>query len=134
MGSNPTVTPKFPFSDLTSDRSLNNIPPKTRTVKKSPLYARMEKLKIGEAFVVNDAQMASVAANIYATAKRIGIKVTLRQMPEGVGVWRVRNTGTAQTDTERKNESGGQAAPRKRLVKAANAAQTQGRGRGRKAA
>lgn len=124
---------QYNFSDLSGDRLLNNIPPKTRTVKKSPLYARMEKLKIGEAFVVNDAQMASVAANIYATAKRIGIKVTLRQMPEGVGVWRVRNTNASQTDTERKNESQNGAPAKKRLVKA-NAAQAQGRGRGHKAA
>jgi hypothetical protein len=125
---------QYNFSDLTSDRSLSHIPPKTRTVKKSPLYARMEKLKIGEAFIVNDAQMGSVAANIYATAKRIGIRVTLRQMPEGVGVWRVRNSNIAQTDTERKNEGSGQAAPRKRLIKAKDAAQTSGRARGRKAA
>ena len=77
---------QYQFSDLNTDRTVSNIPPKTRTVKKSPLAARMEKLKINEAFVVNDAQMASVAANIYATAKRIGVKVTLRQLPEGVGV------------------------------------------------
>lgn len=124
---------QYQFSDLNTDRTVSNIPPKTRTVKKSPLAARMEKLKINEAFVVNDAQMASVAANIYATAKRIGVKVTLRQLPEGVGVWRVRNTNASQTDTERKNESQNGAPAKKRLVKA-NAAQSQGRGRGRKAA
>lgn len=124
---------QYQFSDLNTDRTVSNIPPKTRTVKKSPLAARMEKLKINEAFVVNDAQMASVAANIYATAKRIGVKVTLRQLPEGVGVWRVRNTNASQTDTERKNETQNGAPAKKRLVKA-NAAQSQGRGRGRKAA
>ena len=124
---------QYQFSDLNTDRTVNNIPPKTRTVKKSPLAARMEKLKINEAFVVNDAQMASVAANIYAIAKRIGVKVTLRQLPEGVGVWRVRNTNASQTDTERKNETQNGAPAKKRLVKA-NAAQSQGRGRGRKAA
>jgi hypothetical protein len=124
---------QYQFSDLNTDRTVNNIPPKTRTVKKSPLAARMEKLKINEAFVINDAQMASVAANVYATAKRIGVKVTLRQLPEGVGVWRVRNTNASQTDTERKNETQNGAPAKKRLVKA-NAAQSQGRGRGRKAA
>ena len=124
---------QYQFSDLNTDRTVSNIPPKTRTVKKSPLAARMEKLKINEAFVINDAQMASVAANIYATAKRIGVKVTLRQLPEGVGVWRVRNTNASQTDTERKNETQNGAPAKKRLVKA-NAAQSQGRGRGRKAA
>lgn len=111
---------QYNFSDLSGDRSLNNIPPKTRTVQKSPLYARMEKLKIGEAFVIKDSQMGSVAANIYATAKRIGIKVTLRQLDEGVGIWRVRNLSQSQTETERKNE--GTKVPAK------------GRGRGRKAA
>ncbi|BBA65257.1 predicted ORF [Xanthomonas phage XacN1] len=124
---------QYQFSDLNTDRTVSNIPPKTRTVKKSPLAARMEKLKINEAFVINDAQMASVAANVYATAKRIGVKVTLRQLPEGVGVWRVRNTNASQTDTERKNETQNGAPAKKRLVKA-NAAQSQGRGRGRKAA
>ena len=124
---------QYQFSDLNTDRNVSNIPPKTRTVKKSPLAARMEKLKINEAFVINDAQMASVAANVYATAKRIGVKVTLRQLPEGVGVWRVRNTNASQTDTERKNETQNGAPAKKRLVKA-NAAQSQGRGRGRKAA
>ncbi len=127
---------QYQFSELQNDRNTVAIPPKTRTVKKSPLTARMEKLKINDAFVVNDAQMASVAANIYATAKRIGIKVTLRQLPEGVGVWRVRNTNASQTDTERKNESTASVQaipPRKRLVKA-NSNLSQGRGRGRKAA
>ena len=109
---------QYNFSDLNTDRNLSAIPPKTRTVKKSPLAARMEKLKINEAFVIDDAQMASVAANVYATAKRVGIKVTLRQLEDGVGVWRVRNTNAAQTDTERKNESG----------------KVQGQRRGRKAA
>jgi hypothetical protein len=73
---------QYQFSDLNTDRTVSNIPPKTRTVKKSLLAARMEKLKINEAFVINDAQMASVAANVYATAKRIGVKVTLRQLPQ----------------------------------------------------
>lgn len=122
---------QYQFSDLNTDRNINAIPPKTRTVKKSPLAARMEKLKINEAFIINDAQMASVAANVYATAKRIGVKVTLRQLAEGVGVWRVRNTSASQTDTERKNESQNGAPAKKRLVKASAA---QGRGRGRKAA
>lgn len=119
---------QYQFSDLNTDRTVSNIPPKTRTVKKSLLAARMEKLKINEAFVINDAQMASVAANVYATAKRIGVKVTLRQLPEGVGVWRVRNTNASQTETERKNEAQNGAPAKKRLVKA-NAAQSQGRGR-----
>ena len=88
----------YTFSNLNSD--IGAIPAKTRTVKKSPLYARMEKLKIGEAFVINDAQMTSVAANIYATAKRAGIKVTLRQLEEGVGVWRIRNSNAATTEKQ----------------------------------
>lgn len=88
----------YTFSSLNSD--IGAIPAKTRTVKKSPLYARMEKLKIGEAFVINDAQMTSVAANIYATAKRAGIKVTLRQLEEGVGVWRIRNTASQSEKSE----------------------------------
>ena len=117
---------QYNFSDMNTNSSAIAIPPKTRTVKKSPLYARMEKMKIGEAFVVNDAQMASVAANIYATAKRIGIKVTLRQLEEGVGVWRVRNQQNASNNTnESQNEGSGQATGRKRLVKG---------NRGRKAA
>lgn len=119
---------QYQFSDLNTDRNISAIPPKTRTVRKSPLAARMEKLKINEAFVINDAQMASVAANIYATAKRIGVKVTLRQLENGVGVWRVRNTSASQTDTERKNE-GNAVAPRKRVVKV-----VKGQRNGRKAA
>jgi hypothetical protein len=125
------MTP-YQFSEFNTDR--NTIPPKTRTVKKSALTTRMEKLKINDAFIIDDAQMASVAANVYATAKRIGIKVTLRQLSEGVGVWRVRNTNASQTDTERNNETQNGIPAKKRLVKAANATQTQGRGRGRKAA
>ena len=91
--------------NLTSlSRSLSDIPAKTRTVAKSPLYSKMEKMGIGEAFVVEKAEMASVAANIYATAKRIGIKVTLRQLPEGVGVWRIRNSN-ARTEVEQTKET-----------------------------
>lgn len=92
------MTQNYTFSDLNNASSVAPIPPKTRTVRKSPLFARMEKLKIGEAFVINDAQMSKVAANVYATAKRAGIKVSLRQLPEGVGVWRVRNTTASQSE------------------------------------
>lgn len=96
---------QYNFSDLNTAATPTAIPPKSRTVKKSPLYARMEKMNVGGAFVIDEAQMATVAANVYATAKRLGIKVTLRQLAEGVGVWRVRNTNP-QTDVERAKESG----------------------------
>lgn len=66
------------------------IPAKTRTMqKKSLLLQRMEKLGVGHSFVVKDAEIKAVAPTVYATAKRAGIKVTLRQVENGVGVWRV---------------------------------------------
>ena len=114
---------QYTFSNLNSN--TNEIPAKTRTVRKSPLYARMEKLKVGEGFVVNDAQMASVAANIYATAKRAGIKVTLRQLEEGVGVWRQRNSTSAQSETKQESTV---PAKKRRVVKG------NGKGNTRKAA
>lgn len=92
----------YSFSNLNAS-TAHAIPPKTRTVPKTPLFAKLEKLKVGGAFVVDGAQMSQVAPNIYATAKRAGIKVSLRQLPEGVGVWRVRNQNP-QTDVERANE------------------------------
>lgn len=71
------------------------IPAKTRTAKKkSVLLQRMEKLGTGHSFVVRDAEIEAVAPTIYATAKRVGIKVTLRQVENGVGVWRVGNRET----------------------------------------
>ncbi len=105
---------QYNFASLPTNTT--SIPAKTRTVKKSPLFAKMEKMNVGpdSAFVIEKAQMASVAANVYATAKRIGIKVSLRQLPEGVAVFRVRNTN-AQTDTERKNE--GQKTTRRKTLR-----------------
>lgn len=93
---------QYSFSNL-NNATAHNIPPKTRTVPKTPLFAKLEKLKVGGAFVIDGTQMSDVAANVYATAKRAGIKVSLRQLPEGVGVWRVRNQNP-QTDVERVNE------------------------------
>jgi hypothetical protein len=106
---------QYNFASLPTNVSA--IPAKTRTVKKSPLFAKMEKMNVGpdSAFVIEKGKMESVAANVYATAKRIGIKVSLRQLPQGVAVFRVRNTN-AQTDTERKNE--GVPAKRRTLKKA----------------
>ena len=76
------------------------IPAKTRTVKKkSILLQRMEKLGIGHSFTIKDAEIKAVAPTVYATAKRIGIKVTLRPVENGVGVWRINgrdNSSTAQ--------------------------------------
>lgn len=86
--------------------ATNVIPPKARRTQKSPLFKRMENMPIGDAFVLEGAEMASVAPNAYATAKRAGIKVTLRQIPEGVGVWRIRNPNP-QTDLEVDKENEG---------------------------
>lgn len=119
------MTQNYTFSDINTAQNVATIPPKTRTVRKSPLFARLEKLKIGDAFIIDNAQMASVAANVYATAKRAGIKVSLRQLPEGVGVWRVRNTNSNATQSE---DGQTQAQSNRRVYKSA-----QGRS-GRKAA
>ncbi len=111
---------KYNFSDLTN-ATATSIPAKTRTVQKSPLYARMEKLSVNSGFVIEKAQMASVAANVYATARRLGIKVTLRQIPEGVGVWRVRNSGSADTERSEASTAGRSTRGRKPAKKASRA-------------
>lgn len=72
------------------------IPAKTRTTKKkSLLLSRMEKLGVGHSFVVQGADIKAVSPTIYATAKRAGIKVTLRVLDEGVGIWRVKDSNTS---------------------------------------
>lgn len=73
------------------------IPAKTRTAKKkSLLLQRMEKMGVGHSFIVKDAEIKAVAPTIYATAKRVGIKVLLRQVEDGVGVWRVEDKPETQ--------------------------------------
>lgn len=77
------------------------IPAKTRTTKKkSTLLQRMEKLGVGHSFIVHDADIKAVAPTIYATAKRAGVKVALRVVDEGVGVWRVKDSKSETHSTK----------------------------------
>lgn len=74
------------------------IPAKTRTTKKkSSMLQTMEKLGVGHSFTVKDADIKAHAPTIYATAKRAGIKVTLRAVDNGVGVWRVKDSKKSAT-------------------------------------
>ncbi|QDJ96296.1 hypothetical protein Xoosp13_109 [Xanthomonas phage Xoo-sp13] len=84
-------------------QTLTHIPAKTRTVTTPPLEAKMKSMKVNESFMLEGAEMKSAAPNCYATARRLGIKVTLRQLDDGVGVWRVRNA-TPRTELEERKE------------------------------
>ena len=75
------------------------IPPKTRSMKPSPLFLKLDQVGIGGSFVIEDVKVADVSATVYATAKRAGVKVSLRQLDNGVGVWRIHNE-SPQTDLE----------------------------------
>lgn len=68
--------------------------PRTRTTRPSQLLQRMQKLGDGHSFLIKDAELKAVSATAYATAKRAGIKVSLRQDGEDVRVWR---TGEADS-------------------------------------
>jgi len=75
--------------NLSEISKKSEIPPKTRTMKKkSLLLQRVEKLGVGHSFVVQDAEIKAIAPTIYATAKRAGVKVMLRQVDNGVYVRR----------------------------------------------
>lgn len=119
----------------------DQIPPKTRSVSKSPLFQKLSTIKVNEAFVVSndgnedhDAFVKRVSPNIYATARRAGVSVSLRRLPEGVGVWRVRKKATNEASTTTATQTTakrGPGRPRKNAT-AADGAVKRGPGRPRK--
>lgn len=62
--------------------------PRTRVTQPSALLQRMQKLGDGHSFTIKEVTLKEVSATVYATAKRAGIKVSLRQDGEDVRVWR----------------------------------------------
>lgn len=94
-------------------QNLNHIPAKTRTVTTPPLEAKMKSMKVSESFLLEGAEMKSAAPNCYATARRLGIKVSLRQLDGGVGVWRVRNPSPRTDLEERKEDTSAQTQSRR---------------------
>jgi hypothetical protein len=47
----------------------------------------LRSMEIGDSILITDEKV--LASTLYITANRIGIKLTTRQMPDGLRVWRV---------------------------------------------
>lgn len=89
-----------------TSNALASIPKKRRNRKPSPLFLKLDAMKIGDGIVIEGATTKDIAANVYNTATRASIVVTLRQLDNGVGVWRIHNTNP-KTDAEVTKEQEG---------------------------
>lgn len=73
--------------------TLADIPmpePQTRGPKESPLAAAMREMTVGGPALVVENPDAGTGARLYRVAKRLGIKLVVRQLDGGrVGAWRV---------------------------------------------
>jgi hypothetical protein len=95
------------FSNI---RKASELPAKSRTTQESPLAAQMKKLtKVGQSFLIEGVEIPNVAPTVYATARRLGVKVSLRSEEGGVGVYM---TQLAE-DTEINTPKRGPGRPRK---------------------
>jgi hypothetical protein len=69
------------MNDLVIEKGISIPPRKGRWIN------ALRSMEIGDSILIN----AKVAAStFYVTASRIGIKLTIKQMPDGFRVWRVK--------------------------------------------
>lgn len=68
------------------------IPPRMASRKrdKTPLPEALEKLKVGQSVLVDDMSGSGIAASMLAVSRKTGYSFTMRNMHNGVRVWRVR--------------------------------------------
>lgn len=129
----------YNISELPKNIQNDSIPAKSRTVQKSPLAQKLSSMKVNEAFMLEGADMKKVSPNLYATARRMGVKISLRALPQGVGVWRVRKS---RSDSSASADNASAVAPKRRgpgrprkdeaVAKTATNGQKRGPGRPRK--
>ena len=69
----------------------------TFTIDKNIPFPRMRgkyplhNMEIGDSFLVNDGRsMKSVSGAIFVAARRAGISIACRTVPEGIRVWRIK--------------------------------------------
>jgi hypothetical protein len=75
----------YSFSGI---RKQNAIPAKVRSTKESALATQIKKLsRVGHSFLIENVKLSNVAPTVYATARRLGCKVSLRTEGNGVGVF-----------------------------------------------
>ncbi len=72
------------------------IPSKVRAPRQSsnPITQRLQKLNVNHSFVIEGADLKKIHPQVYATSKRLGIKVLTRSVEGGVQVWRVPDRAT----------------------------------------
>src|SRR5688572_5362377 len=83
------------------------IPQKIRAPRatKNPITARMQNLGVGQSFVVEGAELKSIHPQLFATSKRLGIKISTRTVDNGVQVWRIQNRQSAQKSTGKQRKA-----------------------------
>lgn len=64
------------------------LPPSTKIGKWRDL---LEKLEVGDSFFLpNNVRAANIHSNLAVPARRLGIKITVRAISDGVRVWRIK--------------------------------------------